>query len=106
MLLFAYSIQSISLFNIFDIYGLHLLSFIMSLFFACSGSSKVATRLSGIGVRCFSFVGSYKPVTIFLDFVWGGRPQLEEEEKTDAALVFQSTGPHLRRNSVTHLKPS
>lgn len=36
----------------------------------------------------------------------GGRPQLEEEERTDAALVFLSAGPHLRRNSVTHLKPS
>lgn len=34
----------------------------------------------------------------------GGRGWLEEE-KTEAALAFLSTG-HLRRNSVTHLKPS
>lgn len=35
----------------------------------------------------------------------GGRSWLEEEERTDAALVFLSAR-HLRRNSVTHLKPS
>lgn len=35
----------------------------------------------------------------------GGRSWLEEEERTEAALVFLSAR-HLRRNSVTHLKPS
>lgn len=34
-----------------------------------------------------------------------GRSWLEEEERTEAALEFLSTR-HLRRNSVTHLKPS
>lgn len=34
-----------------------------------------------------------------------GRSWLEEEERTEAALVFLSAR-HLRRNSVTHLKPS
>lgn len=34
-----------------------------------------------------------------------GRSWLEEEERTEAVLVFLSTR-HLRRNSVTHLKPS
>lgn len=54
----------------------------------------------------FSFVGSYKPVTIFLGLCQRcGRSWLEEEERTEAVLVFLSTR-HLRRNSVTHLKPS
>lgn len=68
----------------FGIYCFLLLSYTMYVFIlACFGSSKVATRKknSGIGVRCFSFVGSYKPVTIFLDFVWGGGHSWKESRR-------------------------
>lgn len=53
----------------------------------------------------FSFVVSYKPVTIFLDFVRVVAAAGWKKRRTEAALVFLSAR-HLRRNSVTHLKPS
>lgn len=80
MFLFAYCIQSIYYFFITVLGDVKLhrgsinktvvfrqLLFI-PLFFVLQ---KVLTRQKNLGIKPFFFAGSYKPVTIFLDFVWG-----------------------------------
>lgn len=43
--------------------------------------------------KVFFFLFCYKPVTIFLDFVWGGRPQLEEEKTDSPSVPVHRTAP-------------
>lgn len=74
-------------------------------FFFCSSKTPQTEELKH-EVRWFFFCWQLQTrYHIFGLCQSGGRGWLEEEEKTEAALVFLSAG-HLRRNSVTHLKPS
>lgn len=81
--------------------------FFLSFFLFCSSKGSHKTEELKHGVRWFFFF-CWQLQTRYhifglcqsVDHSW-----LEEEERTVAALVFLSVR-HLRRNSVTHLKPS